>query len=141
VNSALHKKPFLRAITSCFLAFEEPLCHPVSRSRRYACKFIWYRKRWNKMLMHMRWVSYRALHCLFHIISLCFSLKTFVLHSNTSKKCYIKGRRSLHLICVVLIFNTFRWIEIKYQHGPIASLPMSNSGGCPHHSPSSWYSL
>jgi hypothetical protein len=48
MNSALHKVPLQGVIASCHLAFKEPSYLTLSRSQRYACKFIYLNGRHNK---------------------------------------------------------------------------------------------
>jgi hypothetical protein len=81
------KHIFPRAITSCFLAFEEPSYIPLFRSRRYACKFIYCNGRCNKNFK-AKGDKFSHITVLFHHTSflLHFCLKPFVVRINTPKE-------------------------------------------------------
>jgi hypothetical protein len=105
MNSALHKVLFLRAIASCRLAFEDPSCLPLSRSRRYACRFIYCNERHNENAKANEISSYRSL----------YYIKIFVLRINTLKEVLNLGRMSPFLTYVALILNVFKELRSSNQ--------------------------
>jgi hypothetical protein len=103
-------------ITSSCLAFdeheEEPSCHLVLRSRKYACKLIRFIERWNKSAKshEMSLILYSIL-LYFMLFYVLYLLKTFVLHANTSNKRMMAQMFSLYC----LNFLYLQRIEIKDQ--------------------------